>query len=52
MSSTYLSQNLTGDGDMLMAVSSTNSIKMLATTGETREPIAAPPFARGTVGGT
>ena len=35
VSSTYLFQNLTGDGDVLMATSSTNSMKMLATTGET-----------------
>ena len=35
VSSTYLFQNLTGDGDVLMTTFSTNSMKMLATTGET-----------------
>ena len=42
ISSTYLLQNLIGDGDVAIAVSSTYSMKMLATTGETGEPMAVP----------
>lgn len=40
----YLFHHLIGCGDNLMACCSVCSIQMLATTGDTGEPIAVPPF--------
>ena len=42
MSSTYLLPNLMGCGDVERASSSMCSMKMLATTGDTGDPIAVP----------
>ena len=42
LSSAYLFQNLTGEGEELSAASSMYSMKMFATTGETGELMAAP----------